>query len=612
MSFKGTLLEFPQIAIDRFNVSAQLYLLTHFHKDHLIGLANQSFHGSVICSHATKDLARLDPQLRHKITHFRALPFNIAHKYTVGDTEVEIVLIPAYHCPGSTMYLVKSVTTAVLFTGDLRAERWWVQALPKNIHLLPYITGLDVLDTIYLDTTFAYRGEPYIEIPHNHDGVALVVSLLRKFPQDMDVEVYFRDHVSGFDEAWSQIVGSVGGGVHFDDAMFRRHQVVDGHSTYAPVDREGATATPRFHVCNPRTCPSRAKFKINVRQAINFNIVDLASSLMPLDLRRIDPQELSTMVTEDVTVGGHEIVRFRQRTWLKVGTELLPREIKLIFSRHSSYTECKEFVGMFRPRQVVPLTESHHTWCQGFLMSRVFGDVCRGKRVEDFVYDLTNATTKGVPPKKVLARKVATVDRWSVEGCRAEVKFVDRMVSGLGPLGPLPILSTATRDLGEDPSTPSVVRPTSSVVGPTSSVVRSTPSMTHSGPNITQSLDPVYVQEILQHTEAVYKKYINSKIPGHRIAFDMSFDSDRSSDRSSDPVSDRSRDSLPSSGPAHVTEFGTAHRLPTVEGIASSFSSECSHYLANNNVDEVGIARICRKLRRRREEYFSLRLECLQ
>lgn len=605
MSFQGTLLEFPHIAVDRFNITAELYLLTHFHKDHLIGLSNQSFHASVICSHATKQLARLDPQIRHKITQFRAVPYNQPQRYVVDNIVVEITLIPAYHCPGSTMFLIKSDTAAVLFTGDLRAERWWVQRLPKNVHLLPYTTGLEVLDNIYLDTTFAYRGEPYIEIPHNHDGVAMVVSLLRKYPKDADTEVYFRDHVLGFDEAWSQVVEMVGGRVHFDDGVFKRHQVVDEYATYVPLDREEVTKgggdTPLFHVCNPKTCPSKAKFKINVRQAINFNILDLKASLMPVNLRQVDPQELTTMVTEDVT-GGYDIVGFRGRKWLKVGTELLPQEIKLIFSRHSSYTECKEFVGMFRPKQVYPLTESHQTWCQGFLMSRAFGAVCLGTRVEDFVYDFTNATTKEIPPPKVLTREVVTVDRWLVEGCRAELKFVESVLEGTGITS---VLSTAGRYSAR--ASPNHAISSTTLRTNTLTELIESENTLDMDPTQQLKLDPTHLQLVQEQVQAIYKKYINLKIPGHRIAFEMSFDSST--------VLDISSQALPAldTTTTHVTEFGTAQRLPTVEGaIPSSFTSECSYYHDNRNVDEVSIARICTRLKRCREDYFLLTLECLQ
>ena len=72
-----------------------------------------------------------------------------------------------YHDPVLSLSRVRDVLSKVFakmywITGDVRAESWWTLSLIKNPHLFPYITGLKTLDQIYLDTTFSYRGEPYI------------------------------------------------------------------------------------------------------------------------------------------------------------------------------------------------------------------------------------------------------------------------------------------------------------------------------------------------------------------------------------------------------------------------------------------------------------------
>lgn len=43
---------------------------------------------------------------------------------------------------------------AVLYTGDIRSEPWFVNCLTRSPYLVEYACSLKTLDTIYLDTSF--------------------------------------------------------------------------------------------------------------------------------------------------------------------------------------------------------------------------------------------------------------------------------------------------------------------------------------------------------------------------------------------------------------------------------------------------------------------------
>src|ERR1700753_2558558 len=68
---------------------------------------------------------------------------------------IRVTLIDANHCIGSVMFLIEGNGKAILYTGDVRAEPWWISSLARNPVILPYTCGINVLDNIYLDTTFA-------------------------------------------------------------------------------------------------------------------------------------------------------------------------------------------------------------------------------------------------------------------------------------------------------------------------------------------------------------------------------------------------------------------------------------------------------------------------
>ncbi|KAK0565002.1 hypothetical protein OC861_003987 [Tilletia horrida] len=150
---------------------AEIHLLTHLHSDHLVGLGDKTkWPDLVICSNATKEmLLRLEtqkhriamdvdqedpnPPYRHlritkkeaqatrKVTGatlkprdvLRGLPLNTPTQiqYT-QTTKLTITLIDANHMPGAVMFLIEGPRGAVLHTGDVRAEPWWIEKLRRE------------------------------------------------------------------------------------------------------------------------------------------------------------------------------------------------------------------------------------------------------------------------------------------------------------------------------------------------------------------------------------------------------------------------------------------------------------------------------------------------
>lgn len=90
---------------------------------------------------------------------------------TVPNGVVRITALDANHCPGSCMFLLErfrsyictkeDLISAVLYTGDIRAEPSWCDSVRSSLPLQPYLVGHDgtapmrTLDNIYLDTSAA-------------------------------------------------------------------------------------------------------------------------------------------------------------------------------------------------------------------------------------------------------------------------------------------------------------------------------------------------------------------------------------------------------------------------------------------------------------------------
>lgn len=411
-SFDGIIDEVPGLGLDRFNLDASVILLTHCHADHLVGLANVNFSGTVYCSPVTRQLVGLLPQYRHNLHYIRPLEPNQPHQIDVGKQAVKLTLLDAYHCPGAVMFLVESAHHAVLCTGDLRAEPWWLNAMVGSPYLFPYTTGMKRLEAIYLDTTFAYRGEPYIEMLSNLEGINIVILLLQQYPMDdPEVQFSFADTTLGFEEVWLKIVSTFGHRLRVNGAMEQKLKVLGGayREMVAPAAAPGV-----FRV----GAAGAGSFEVHIRQCVNFNAVDFAGLFCPVELAQAQREGIELRRT---TARGHRIYEYRGRQWLLPvgGTELLSSEIKLIFSRHSSYSECLDLVRRLGPRQVYPCVESRQTWDMGFQMSRVFGvhSLPLSSR-----YDTLRLLQWGPPTKDVRDRPVKVIDRWDMADCQRELR----------------------------------------------------------------------------------------------------------------------------------------------------------------------------------------------
>ncbi|KAI9751777.1 MAG: RIBULOSE-phosphate 3-epimerase, partial [Chaenotheca gracillima] len=157
------------ICVDAFRYGAvegcRAYFLSHFHSDHYVGLTSTWQHGPIYCSRVTANLVR--QQLRVDPKYVVDLEFE--QKIEVpGTGGVEVTMIPANHCPGSSLYLFEKQALPkgsknprlqrVLHCGDFRACPAHLQHPLLRPDQLDAITGKKTgqqkIDVCYLDTTY--------------------------------------------------------------------------------------------------------------------------------------------------------------------------------------------------------------------------------------------------------------------------------------------------------------------------------------------------------------------------------------------------------------------------------------------------------------------------
>lgn len=179
------------ICVDAFRYGAvqgcHAYFLSHFHSDHYIGLTANWTHGPIYCSKVTGSLVKA--QLKTADKYVVELEFE--DKVPVPGTHgVFVTMIPANHCPGSSLFLFeKEVSTPnsianagekriqrILHCGDFRACPAHIehpQLKPEIIDPLGRVKQQKI-DVCYLDTTYL---NPRYSFPPQNDVIRACADL---------------------------------------------------------------------------------------------------------------------------------------------------------------------------------------------------------------------------------------------------------------------------------------------------------------------------------------------------------------------------------------------------------------------------------------------------
>ncbi|KAK4249413.1 beta-lactamase-like protein [Corynascus novoguineensis] len=144
---------------------------------------------------------------------------------------LQVTLLNANHCPGAVMFLFEGQGKAVLYTGDMRSEPWFINAIARSPSLIEYSSGLKTLDTIYLDTSFIDD----IEFPTKSEGISELLRKVLKYPED--TIFHFQAWTYGYEDVWLALSKALGSKIHVDGykmLMFRSLVAAQSDAEFAP------------------------------------------------------------------------------------------------------------------------------------------------------------------------------------------------------------------------------------------------------------------------------------------------------------------------------------------------------------------------------------------
>ncbi|KAF9870873.1 DNA repair protein [Colletotrichum karsti] len=247
-TFNGLVEEFPDIRIDFFRKHADrrpplACFLSHVHSDHLAGL--ESLRSPfVYCSAATREmLLRLErypcrinyakgileariQTYKHLKNLLKPLPLDTPTTLEFAPgSYIQVTLFDANHCPGSVMFLIEDSHHAILYTGDIRSEPWFVNALARNPAVVEYTCGIKKLDKIYLDTSFIQN----IPFQTKADGIAELLRKVAMYPDD--TVFHIQAWTYGYEQVWIALSKALRSRIHVDDYKMRMFSSLTGKAS---------------------------------------------------------------------------------------------------------------------------------------------------------------------------------------------------------------------------------------------------------------------------------------------------------------------------------------------------------------------------------------------
>ncbi|KAK3938045.1 hypothetical protein QBC46DRAFT_293045 [Diplogelasinospora grovesii] len=196
------------ICVDAFRYGAvegcKAYFLSHFHSDHYIGLTASWVHGPIYCSKVTASLVKT--QLKTAAKYVVELDFD-ERVPVPGCDGVTVTMIPANHCPGSSLFLFEKTVgqgrvQRILHCGDFRACPAHIQHPNLKSETVDPSGKIrqQKIDVCYLDTTYL---NPRYSFPPQDDVISACAELCATLNKGL---------VDGDDTSWDRLIRRREGG----------------------------------------------------------------------------------------------------------------------------------------------------------------------------------------------------------------------------------------------------------------------------------------------------------------------------------------------------------------------------------------------------------------
>ncbi|XP_060590086.1 protein artemis-like [Ruditapes philippinarum] len=337
--FGGRMQEYDRISLDRFdgrNLQSTVYFLSHLHEDHTAGLAEKIFCKRLksnkdiflYCSEVTQVLLVASKKYRHLKPYIKGLSINTPTTLDIPDPlfeekeKITVTLLPAFHCPGSVMFLIEGAEGTVLYTGDFRWEHFNIE----QMHHLQSGESVKKIKSLYVDTTFCSPENLYI--PSRQQCIDAVCQLVHEWtsisPKHI-VNIYLRAQF-GHEPLLNAVASRLNKKVHVNNhkfGIYNRIQEFHGNFTSDGLNTQ-------LHACD-KNC----MIEVDGEEVLCSETHDADKVLAILP---------TTMY----------FTQFSHLTLDKIIKKINSNFFRACYSFHSSYTEVKDLISYLKPERVFP------------------------------------------------------------------------------------------------------------------------------------------------------------------------------------------------------------------------------------------------------------------
>lgn len=322
-------------------VGCKGYFLSHFHSDHYQGLKS-SFEHTIYCSKVTGNLVVKCLKVQARCI----FPLQFNQPQVIEG--VEVTLLDANHCPGSSMFLFRLKTGLnYLHTGDFRATR--------DMQDFPELRACRI-NQLFLDTTYC---SPEHDFPEQADAVSFVVSkTLEALRENPSTLIISGTYTIGKEKVFLAISETIGSKVYMNSEKMGLMQCLEWEQLSRVLTSDPHGASVHVLAIGELTFDNLSRYLEQYQYKYTAILAFKPTGWTYKS--KCSLAAIKAITRGPVTIYG------------------------VPYSEHSSYSELREFVQFISPQKVVPTvgngSEKNRQKMQQHFASWLTGEPCTSAR----------------------------------------------------------------------------------------------------------------------------------------------------------------------------------------------------------------------------------------